>query len=640
MDVELAPHNTFLQAFVETGIVGLGLVIAAVVVVFRELRKRRHRPVTAYGGAIFVAATGASVAYLLQMPTENLLNHATLQWPLWVLLAAAFELTRTPEELAAAAPVPRRLAEGLDVELEPPPSNELPRIDDEDVRSGERETVAVLVHPPSAVVGPAPTRHRWWRSESGTPGAPATTPADGEAERAAEIAEEDESDAVVAADAESDRDGGRSLSRLLLSSSGTGIVLFVANFVSGVITARLLDPDGRGEVLAAMTFVTVIGWMLMLSFDTAMTVAHGRRDISLGEATGATLLWVVATSAIGFVVGWVLIPHFFRALEPQAVDVARLALLAQLPTEAVIGAGSMFGAAGHYRTLLVSRAAPGFVHAVFVTALALGGQLTVRTTILSYIFSAVVVAVFLLPRLFALVRPKLPSWRTIRSGSWFGLRAQPGQISGMINMRLDVWLLPLFVAAADIGYYGVAVNVASAIMLLLGQFAHVLVPVMSNADEQTPAVRARALRLGLSVASLLGVALFVFGPTVINVVYGQEFDPAGDLMRILVPGIVALVGGQIIISLLNAAGRPGLGSAVLVPSVVITIVGLLVFLPRYGVTAAATVSTISYAAMFLVALVALRSAVGVRFTDVAGTAVLRAEVAAARDRFLPREETR
>jgi O-antigen/teichoic acid export membrane protein len=403
-----------------------------------------------------------------------------------------------------------------------------------------------------------------------------------------------------------------------------------------VITARVLDPDGRGEVLAAMTFVGVVSWMLMLSFDTAMTVAHGQRRISLGQATGATLIWVVITSIIGFVVGWVLIPHFFRALDEQAIDMARLALLAQLPTELVFGAGSMFGAAGRYRTLLVTRAAPGFVHAVFVTVLAIGGHLDVRTTVLSYIFSAVLVAVIVLPKLFALVRPRLPTLRIMLDGSWFGLRAQPGQISGVINQRLDLWLLPLFVSAADIGYYGVAVSVASAIMLLLGQFAHVLIPVMSDSREDTtPAVRARALRMGLSVAVLMGLGLFLFGPALINLVYGQEFDAAGPLVRILVPGIVALVGAQIAISLLNAAGRPGLGSAVLIPSTIITVVGLLLFLPTFGVTAAATVSTIAYGSMFVIALLALRSAVGVRVSDVVGPAAWRAEFDSARDRFFP-----
>jgi O-antigen/teichoic acid export membrane protein len=331
----------------------------------------------------------------------------------------------------------------------------------------------------------------------------------------------------------------------------------------------------------------------------------------------------------------VLIPHFFRALDADAIAVARLALFAQLPMEAVFGAGSMFGAAGHYRVQIISRAAPGVVHAVLITGLAIAGQLDTHTTIVSYILSAAVVAAVLLPRLFMLVRPKLPSVRTLLSGSWFGLRAQPGQISGIVNQRLDLWLLPLFVSAADIGFYGVAVNVASAIMLLLGQFAHVLVPVMSNTQEQTPAIRARALRLGLSVATLMGIGLFLFGPLLINLVYGQEFDAAGGLTRILVPGIVALVGAQIAISLLNAAGRPGLGSAVLIPSTIITVVGLILFLPTFGVTAAAVVSTVAYGAMFVVALLAVRSAVGVRLLDVVSPRAMRAELAGAWGRLHP-----
>ncbi|HWC66538.1 MAG TPA: O-antigen ligase family protein, partial [Acidimicrobiales bacterium] len=218
MDVELAPHNTFLQAFVETGIVGLGLVIAVIVVVARELRRRRTRPMTAYGGAIFVAATAASVAYLLQMPTENLLNHATLQWPLWVLLAAAFELTRTPEELAAAANVSRRWPDD-DLDTEPltaPPTNELPMADDERAHHGAG-TVAVLVDRPSAVVGPAPERHRWWRGEA-RPVAQASP-----ANSTVIVDEADDTDLVdTDVDEASDRDGGGSLARLLLSSSGTG----------------------------------------------------------------------------------------------------------------------------------------------------------------------------------------------------------------------------------------------------------------------------------------------------------------------------------------------------------------------------------------------------------------------------------
>jgi O-antigen/teichoic acid export membrane protein len=170
-------------------------------------------------------------------------------------------------------------------------------------------------------------------------------------------------------------------------------------------------------------------------------------------------------------------------------------------------------------------------------------------------------------------------------------------------------------------------------MLLLGQFAHVLVPVMSNTQQQTPAIRARALRMGLSVAILMGIGLFLVGPLLINVVYGQAFDAAGGLTRILVPGIVALVGAQIAISLLNAAGRPGLGSAVLIPSTIITVVGLILFLPTFGVTAAAVVSTVAYGAMFVVALIALRSAVGVRLADVVSPSAIRGEIAAARKRF-------
>ena len=100
--------------------------------------------------------------------------------------------------------------------------------------------------------------------------------------------------------------------------------------------------------------------------------------------------------------------------------------------------------------------------------------------------------------------------------------------------------------------------------------------------------------------------LAFFAPGLIGLVYGDDFRDAAESLRLLLPGAVLFAGASILSAGVYAAGRPFAATLTQLTGVVVTVVGLLVFLPDGGITAAALVSTAAYGTVFVATLVAYK----------------------------------
>lgn len=85
--VGLPPHNSFVQAFVEAGILGLGGLIGAVVACSRLLKRALARRDNGIEGAIAVGTAAAALSVFLQLFTENLITGLVPLWYVFLPMA-------------------------------------------------------------------------------------------------------------------------------------------------------------------------------------------------------------------------------------------------------------------------------------------------------------------------------------------------------------------------------------------------------------------------------------------------------------------------------------------------------------------------------------------------------------------------
>jgi O-antigen/teichoic acid export membrane protein len=275
------------------------------------------------------------------------------------------------------------------------------------------------------------------------------------------------------------------------------------------------------------------------------------------------------------------------------------ALLLELMVGLLEGA-RRFGWAGSARTMTFGVQALGFLFLWFTH------RLTVENAALTMI--AAQTAAMLLS-LFA-VRRQLhpawkPSWMEWRRSMAYGLRDFGGIVSDFTTMRLDQLMLGAMASSAALGLYVIAVRLSEMTTMLAGAVADALLPEVAataRTGNPTEQLLGRSLRLTIYSHLILLVPVLLAAPMALRKIFGESFLPAAPALRWLLIAAAVWSAGAIVISGLQGLGHPGLSTIARLAAAVVTVVGLLVLLPRWGVTGAAIASLIGYSVMFVVAL--------------------------------------
>ena len=203
-----------------------------------------------------------------------------------------------------------------------------------------------------------------------------------------------------------------------------------------------------------------------------------------------------------------------------------------------------------------------------------------------------------------------PSLALAKPTAWYGVRAQGTHVGNIINGRLDLFIMPAFLGSASVGLYSVATNVSWVVFTLASALATLVLPAAARRIESGVRIVVVSLYATLAVGVILSAAIAVLADVAIRLIYGSDFSDSALPLRLLLPGTVAFALAEILLSGLNSLDRPGVAALAQAPGVLVTVVGLFLFLESGGIVAAAIISSIAYAIVFITALLLYRSAAG------------------------------
>ena len=388
----------------------------------------------------------------------------------------------------------------------------------------------------------------------------------------------------------------------------------VVNLVAGVVVARGLGPDGRGEAVAIAMLVQNVGFVF--AFGAAQAVAYRyARDPEVAPRLLTTwILMLVPLAIVGTGLGELVLPVLFDAQSDDAIELGRLYLL----TVAIVLWGELvngflLGARDYLYANVVRFAQPALAAAGLFVLWQLD-ELSVARALAVSAATAFLVQLVAMRRVLrnagGLGALDVPlGLETL----WYGFRGHGALLANAMNQRLDLLIMPAFVAAAGLGLYSIAANVSLIVSTLASSLAAIVLPAAAHDPERGPRTVISSLQLALGVATVFATVLLVLARPALEFVYGESFGDAAPSLRVLLPGTVLLAGALILVAGLYAANRPTVATAVQVAGLVVTVVGLLVFLPGGDIMTAAIVSTASYAVVFLAALIAYKRVAGLRW---------------------------
>lgn len=381
--------------------------------------------------------------------------------------------------------------------------------------------------------------------------------------------------------------------RLLQDSASLAsgqIMALAAAAVGGLLAARWLGPQGRGQLVLALAVVSFLGPLAAGGIDSFIA-SRLHFDSGLADNSVVRLgLWVARWG--GAIIAATTIVYGLAVGLP-AVVVALGAVVGLIrPTLAVLQGI----ATGQDRVAALGRALSVSAVTQLVSVLVLSIDGSTVSDFITGSLLGLVVGSTLLVRIVGWPAPTqgVGVGGAHRHRIWkFGGKVVLGDALQMANYRLDVFFLAAFVPIADVGVYAVAVTIVEMLWQLPYALSRSLLPRISGGEMNRPRVVRVSLILGAGLA-VLSVAGLALASWLTVPVLGSEYARVPGLLALLLPGVLFIGVAKPLAAWTLSHGFPGRNLIASAIGFVVVVAGDLLLIPRFGLSGAAVASTVGY----------------------------------------------
>jgi len=382
------------------------------------------------------------------------------------------------------------------------------------------------------------------------------------------------------------------------------IICALLGMVSTIIIAHTLGPSGKGAYSLIILFPTMLGQLGTLGIQIANANFAGSKRYKIGDLASNSLIAALGLGIIlplGFLFYMLYQPSVIADANPQFIMIALLAvpfLLLRLYFGYLLLGGQKINQYNFLPVFQVSLAV--LILLVVLLGLGMGLLATIITWVLANV-AAGILSILLVKRLVNIKWSFHP--RLFGDSVRFGIQGYLGLVAYSLNFQLATLLLAFFMNTTSIGYYSVALNVASLLSFFPAAvgvviFTRVVGMSAKEANITTPQV----CRNTLFITILAAVIVFALSKYIIILLYGESFLPALHSLWILLGGMVAFSIFGVLGNELAGRGRPIVLFIAYAAALAVNVLLSLWLIPLWGLNGAALATAISY---FVAAIVGL-----------------------------------
>jgi O-antigen/teichoic acid export membrane protein len=377
---------------------------------------------------------------------------------------------------------------------------------------------------------------------------------------------------------------GAQTDRSVLSLTGETLIIRIIvlgiSFISNIIVARQLGPEGRGILAVIIFWSSLIATIAIFGLDSALIYLLGssrgrfHRLIFFFTVYLAIAATLVGTALYSISILWG-IPNISGALIWFLIGLTIITMLQILLNASFIGVG---------RISLVNVSA--LISTCFYLFLLIILYIQKRTDTQLILWANVGA------QMLTLVILCWASWNVPRSEAApivipkalaYALKAYLGNIANLLSMRANFLVLSLLVPVTELGVFAIAQVFSDLILFLPNTLMNVLLPRITGLPEPEVVQRvSQIVRCTMIAALVVAVGIGGFATVAIPVVFGKDFALAVPIVWLLTTGSWFGSGGMVLSIYFNAIGRPEVPASTAWLGLVVTLVLTVVFATFFG----------------------------------------------------------
>ncbi len=382
------------------------------------------------------------------------------------------------------------------------------------------------------------------------------------------------------------RGGALGMLQTLIAQVGITAV----NVGTGVLTARLLGPVGRGEFAAAIMWFMLPPLIATAGLQSGLVYQLRRDAAEAGSIGGAgVLVSTVVYIPVGLVCLLVM-PYFMHQYSERVVTLAQLGVLSGLLSVATVLARQSLLGTRQMHLYNLSQTYGPIAYLLLMLAALPFTALTPTVAVLAQIAGT---AIVLLPTAWWATR----CWRgqpfrplaVLRSLMRYSSHAAVIDLVNVIAWQTDRLVLIGLVAPAEFGLYAVAVSLARLMSVMQTAVSSVTLADLSHkpAAEIEPYIH-RTVRIMFWMVLAACAGGWIFGGMLMRLIYGAGFGAAVPIFHVAMAEAASSCISQILVEAYLASGRPSFPARVQAVYCVLLVGALLLLTPLWGGLGAAT----------------------------------------------------
>lgn len=368
-----------------------------------------------------------------------------------------------------------------------------------------------------------------------------------------------------------------------------------------ILLARTLGPKGNGIYTLALLFPTLLSSFFNLGLAPANVYFISRGEISVYNAFKTNLCIGFFLSLSGVIAGTLTILLFPNILFPGVPSLLLWISLVTFPVSLIQSfLVSLLQAVQDFKRFNGLLVFVPIANIFFIIVAIWGFNLDVLGALIGYLLAQ---GFGLYLTIYAL-RPYLnhsdihvPLYEYAKKSINYGWKAHFSNILALVNYRLDILLVNLFLNPGTTGIYVIAVQLAERLWIVSNSVSTVLLPRLSelhkdenNRSSLTPMIA----RWVFLITLFLSLILFLTANQIIEMLFGKPYLEASIAVLLLLPGIVFGSFARVFANDLAARGKPELNMYTAFLVVVINAIANIILIPQFGINGAAMATTLSY----------------------------------------------
>lgn len=405
-----------------------------------------------------------------------------------------------------------------------------------------------------------------------------------------------------------------------LITFGTRVFQLILGLGTSIIIARILGPEGRGVYSLAILLPAFLVLFTQFGISFASVFYIGRKKYALKEIFGTNIIFSVLISIFAILIGLIVIFFFgdriFPAVRREYLLLALTLIPFQLFLNFIVNILLGLQKIKQYNFInLIHTLIFLFLIVIFLLGLRFG----VKAAIIAQVISVAIacgVLFFVTKKetsgLFFSFNKDL-----FKDFLFYGGKTYFGNIATFLYLRIDMWMINIFLNPLAVGFYSIAVGLSEQIWLVSQAAGTVLFPKVSSETNEkrlkefTPLV----CRNIFFITFLIALILFLLGRWLIVLFYSKTFLESVLPFQILLIGTLGVSGSRILTNDLAGRGKPIINTYLAIVTLILNILLNIMWIPQVGIIGAAWATAVSYTFMFISKALIYDRISGNRFKD-------------------------